>query len=214
MKPETKKRAWLLSVALTLWLSSLFIHQTIVADPRYAPDGVWGVEFFVCIFAILFAVAALVLHAKKSAARLIISLVLLCAAIACFLNTRVASSLMYKDWSPANVTVTVDEVGPVQVGFGDFNSDGEFFVTVKIDNQEAIDSIKGLRLSARYNDLLGRMVDFHTEEYRSDRGEWFFDLPPCFSGKELTVVVRVTTVDNKVHAKSVTVKVPKKPIWG
>ena len=39
MKPEIKKRAWLLLEVLTLWLSSLFIYQTIVADPRYAPDG-------------------------------------------------------------------------------------------------------------------------------------------------------------------------------
>ena len=215
MKPELKKRLWILAVALSAWLSSLFIYQTIVADPRHELGGVWPVEFFVCAFALMFAVAALILHARKSAIRLITSLVLLGVSTFCLLNTRTAAFFMYKDSASANITVRLDGVGPVQIGFGDFNSDSEFFPSVKIESQDGIANVKEVRVIATYNDLLGRSVHSRAEGNGADpdKGYWWFKLPPCFSGKELTVSIYITTKDGKVHEETVTVKVPKKPIW-
>jgi hypothetical protein len=172
MKPETRKRAWLFAAVLSLWLSSLFVYQTIVADPRYEPGGVWSVEFFVCAFALMLAVAAMILHARKSAIRLITSLVLLGVATFCLLNTRTAAFFMYKDSAPANVTVGLDGVGPVQIGFGDFNSDSEFFPSIKIDSQDAIAKIPnanqyGLVLDQDGNAPYDHFFDFHNETFNT-----------------------------------------------
>jgi len=215
MKPETRKRLWLIASLASLWLSSLFLYQTIVADPRYNLNTVMNLEFLVCAFAVIFAIAALVLHTRQSTAGLVFSLVLLCTGMACLLNTQLATLCIYKDWSPPDVTVNVDQVGPVEVGFGDVNSDREFFATVKMNDQRAVGTVKDVRIYARYNDLLGRMISSRAEHYVADpdKGEWGLRLPPCFSGKELTATILITTADGKVHEGNLTVKVPKKPIW-
>jgi hypothetical protein len=219
MIPETKKGLWRYCAVLSLWLVSLFIYQTIVADPRDTDHFVLWPEVFATAGAALFGLLALILHTRKSLPGLVLSLVLLAAGIACLANTQLACFFIYGDYGSPETSIEIDGVGPAEISFYDFNSDSEFYANLAIHTSDP-GAIRDVRLTAAYHDLLARRIEVTAKKNSTTwagtepgTGVWNFRLLPCFSGKELQILITVTTTDGKFHEKIITVKVPKKPIW-
>jgi len=213
MKPETRKRLWIIAAVLSLWLSSLFVWQTIAADPRYTTTDVLGLEFLLCFLAVLVGIVSLVLHTRKSLKGLVLSIIILTAAVACLLNTQVATLIIYGDYTTPGTDITIDGVGPARLFFADAYSERTLFAELRIGAAD-VSNIKDIRLFARYEDLLGRSIycdgNLNAVDYNKD---WNFKLPSCLSGKKMRVWIYVTTADGKRYETYLTIKAPKKPIW-
>ena len=216
MKPETKRRLWIFTALASVWLCSLFIYQVIVADPRDHLRTAFSLEFYVCAVAVILAIAALILHTRKSAAGLILSLIVLGVAIICLLHTQVGMMFSYGgSYTSTEITDIGGGIGPMELYLVDDSSDTEFHVTVHT-RQEDAEKIKSIGVHLSYTDLLGRYISHN--EYGVPRGDkpvtdWWQTVPYCFSKKDLGVLIAVTTMDGKVYEKSVQVKTPEKPFW-
>jgi len=214
MKPETKKGLWIVAMLASLWLCSLFIYQVIVADPRGNLRTAFSLEFYVCAAAVILAIAALILHTRKSAAGLILSLILLGVAIICLLHTQVGMMFSYGDsYTSTEIKDIGEGIGPMQLRLSD-NSDGDFGIVVTTKQEDA-DKIRSVSIHASYRDLLGRYISHKEFDVRCDKPltNWGWRFPTCFSGKDLGILIAVTTMDGKIYEKSVQVKTPEKPFW-
>ena len=211
MKPETRKRLWIFATVASLWLCSLFVYQVIVADPRSNLRTAFLLEFYVCSAAVILAIAALILHTKKSLKGLILSLILLGLALTCLLNTHLGTK------PPNTIKTEVEDIGggigSMQLQLSD-NGDGDFGIVVTTKQEDA-DKIRSVSIHVSYRDLLGRYISHKEFDVRCDKPltNWGWRFPTCFSGKDLGVLIAVTTMDGKVHEKSVQVKTPEKPFW-